>query len=284
MKRIIVGTMTWGAWGRKFSPSEMTSLIDHCAALGLNSFDHADIYGGYTTEKEFGNSFKKSGVSRHELCHITKCGIQYPCEQRPLSVKHYNYTKTHIIASVENSLRHLHTDYLDVVLLHRPSPLMETDLIADAFSTLEKAGKVKGFGVSNFTPQQMTLLRQSVSLDWNQVECSLSASKVMFDGTLDYHQTHGIGTMAWSPLGDYFKGGEEKTPTRELLGKLSQKYSASPDQLLLAWLLQHPAKIHPVVGTTRVDRLENALSAQTISLDLEDWFAMLEANNGTPVP
>lgn len=285
MNRLIVGTMTWGAWGRKFSTKSAAALIQNCVALGLKSFDHADIYGGYSTEAEFGQAFKASGIARKDIIHISKCGIQMPCDARPLAVKHYDYSKNHILTSAENSLRHLQTDYLDVLLLHRPSPLMQVEEIAAAFSQLKTSGKVKSFGVSNFTPTQIQYLQKEVDLDWNQIECSLSHNQPMFDGSLDFHLTQNIGSMAWSPLGNYFK---EESPAKKrvqpLMQELCTNYNASEDQVLLAWLLQHPAHIHPVLGTTRLERLSASVAAKKISLSLTDWFRLLEAQWGHEVP
>lgn len=285
MNRIIAGTMTWGEWGRKFSTTESAQLIRDCVSLGLTTFDHADIYGGYTTEALFGRGFRESGISRDRVIHISKCGIQYPCLARPLDVKHYDYSKKHLIASAEKSLENLQTDYLDVLLLHRPSPLLQVEEVAQAFTELKQKGKVKAFGLSNFTPSQIALIQSTVPIEWNQVECSLSQSSALFDGTLDYHQTHGLGTMAWSPLGNYF---DPSTPKNDklydLMKILMEKYNTTEDQLLLAWLLQHPAHIHPVVGTTRIERLKVAKDAIHLTLELQDWFLLLEAYNGKAVP
>lgn len=276
--------MTWGEWGRKFSPQQAASLLTQCVENGLTTFDHADIYGGYTTEADFGKGVKEAGLERETLIYISKCGIQMPCEKRSLEIKHYNYTKEHIIRSVEQSLSNLKTDYLDVLLLHRPSPLMEVEVIADAFNTLERSGKVKAFGTSNFTPSQIELLSTEITLEWNQIECSLSHNKPLFDGSLDHHRTKKIGTMAWSPLGNFYK--EETKATnrlKSLFKTLSEKYNASEDQLLLAWLLQHPANIHPVVGSTRIERLKAAHAACKINLAIEDWFLLLETQWGHEV-
>lgn len=285
MNRIIAGTMTWGTWGRNFTRNEMASLIQKCVDLGLTTFDHADIYGGYTTEEAFGHGFKSSGVSRNSVIHITKCGIQYPCEQRPLAVKHYDYSTSHITASVEQSLRNLQTDYIDLLLLHRPSPLLAIDEVVAAIESLLGSGKIKSFGVSNFTPSQIEMLKTVVDVKWNQIECSLSQSTPMFDGSLDYHQTKGIQTMAWSPLGNYFSENRPSNPKLDtLMNELKEKYNASADQLLLAWLLQHPAQLHPVVGTTRIERLAKAKETPSITLTRDDWFLMLERQNGAPLP
>ena len=285
MNSIVVGTMTWGSWGANFTTDEMAQRIRECHALGLLSFDHADIYGGYSTEEAFGKGFAQSGVDREELIFISKCGIQYPCENRPLAVKHYDYSAKHIIASAEQSLRYLKTDYLDVLLLHRPSPLLDSTEVMEAFTQLKKSGKVNAFGVSNFTPSQLHMIHGQFPLEWNQIECSLSQSTALFDGTLDNHQTHQIGTMAWSPLGNFFREENEATKrVHALLDTLCEKYNATKDQLLLAWLLKHPAKIHPVVGTTKHERLALAKAAITISLTLEDWFLLHTAQTGEKVP
>ena len=277
--------MTWGEWGRKFSTIQATKLIEQCVEIGLTTFDHADIYGGYTTEAEIGRAFKESSISRDQVIHISKCGIQYPCKERPLAVKHYDYSKKHIIQSAEQSLKNLQTDYLDVLLLHRPSPIMDPNTVLDAFSTLKQEGKVKSFGVSNFTPSQLGLLQSNIDLKWNQIECSLTYNKPLFDGGLDYHQTHKLGTMAWSPLGNYFKDPEAKSATlKKLMQELAIKYNATEDQLLLAWLLHHSANIHPVVGTTRIERLKKAQEATQVQLEIQDWFLLLEAEKGKQVP
>ena len=277
--------MNWGDWGGKFNRKQTAALITQCVENGLYTFDHADIYGGYTTEEDFGQGFKDSKINREDLIFISKCGIQMPCKKRPTAVKHYNYSKTHIITSVEQSLINLQTDYLDVLLLHRPSPLLMVEEVTAAFNTLKISGKVKSFGVSNFPPSQLDLLNTEISLDWNQIECSLSHNTPLFDGSLDHHLIKGIGTMAWSPLGNFFK---EDNPNNQrlksLMASLGEKYNASEDQLLLAWLLKHPAGIHPVVGTTRIERLKAAMDAIKINLSREDWFLLLETQWGQKVP
>ena len=285
MNRLIVGTMTWGEWGRKFSTKEAAKLIQDCVAMGLRSFDHADIYGGYTTETTFGAAFKSSCVNRDSVFFISKCGIQMPCEARPLTVKHYDYSAEHIRMSVENSLRNLNTDYLDVLLLHRPSPLMHAETIAKITQELKQEGKIKQLGVSNFTPTQMKLIQKEVALEWNQFECSLTHENGFFDGTLDHMKTHSIGAMAWSPLGSYFKeNGAKNERISECMRSLCKKYNCNEDQLLLAWLVYPPAKIYPVVGTTSAKRLAQSKAALDIPLELMDWFLLLEASMGKPLP
>lgn len=279
--RIISGTMTWGSWGAQLSTSEMAARIDAIVELGITHFDHADIYGGYTTEAEFGAAFAQSSVSREALTYITKCGIQYPSEARPLAVKHYDYSPEHIRFSVENSLRNLQTDYLDILLLHRPSPLMNPADIIPTIQSLQQEGKIKAFGVSNFTPSQIELLSSEIKIQWNQIQCSLTHTDPLTNGDLDYCQAHSIGVMAWSPLGSYFKEEEaKKQRLQPLMQELQKTYDASEDQILLAWLLQHPAAIHPVLGTTKPERLQKALDAFDITLDIQDWFRLYEASRG----
>lgn len=285
VSRIISGTMTWGAWGKALNTKEMIALMEEAMDLGIHTFDHADIYGGYTTERDFGLALAESGMDREKMTLISKCGIQMPCEARPLNVKHYDYSAKHIRMSVENSLRNLNTDYLDVLLLHRPSPLMHVEEIADVVQKLQEQGKIKTWGVSNFTITQMALLQRAIPLAWNQIECSLTHYEPLFDGILDRLQEEKIGVMAWSPLGSYFKkDNQQKDRLNRPFPKLCEKYNCTEDQLLIAWLLYHPANIYPVVGTTEPKRLAQAVAAEKITLDIQDWFILLEASMGKPLP
>lgn len=282
---VVAGAMTWGSWGKQFSTREMVSMINHCVDIGISSFDHADIYGGYSTEKDFGLAFSQSGVSREDIQLISKCGIQYMSDVRDNKVKHYDYSSEYIIWSVEQSLNNLKTEYLDLFLVHRPSPLMEPEEIAEAVAQLTKQGKIKDFGVSNFTPSQINMLETAVPVSANQVEFSLTADKVMFDGTLDDCIANKRTAMAWSPLGAYFREDTDQTRRiRKVIEELTAKYKADESQLLLAWIMKHPAKVHPVVGTTDADRLTNALYASQIELELEDWFLLHTASLGHKVP
>lgn len=283
--RIIAGTMTWGLWGKQLSKKEIVTLINDCLENNITTFDHADIYGEYTTENEFGNAFAESGIGREKVQLISKCGIQYMSENRNNKIKHYNYSKDYIIWSVEESLKHLKTAYLDLLLLHRPSPLMHPEVIAEAVSVLKQQGKIKGFGVSNFTTSQVDLISKYTEISVNQIQFSLTHHNAMHDGTLDQMMLKNISPMAWSPLGAVFKEDTEQTQRiHKQLETLQDKYNATIDQLLLAWLLKHPAKIHPVVGSTNKKRLKNAVKAIDINLELEDWFLMLVACQGYKVP
>ena len=277
--------MTWGSWGKQLSKRDMDTLIHHCISNNITTFDHADIYGGYTTEADFGSAFIDSGVKREDIQLISKCGIQYLCDKRDNKVKHYNYSKDYIIWSVEESLKNLQTEYLDLLLLHRPSPLMVAEDIAEAITILKKDGKIKDFGVSNFTTSQLEMIGLRMDVDVNQIEFSLTQHTAMHDGTLDYMKTCGIKPMAWSPLGSVFREDNEQTRRiHKQLGVLMDKYNATEDQLLLAWIMRHPAGIHPVVGTTNKTRLTQAVEASKIELELEDWFLILVASQGHKVP
>jgi predicted oxidoreductase len=283
--KIIAGTMAWGQWGKQLKTKEMSSLIHHCLENDITTFDHADIYGDYSTEAEFGIAFVESGINRSDIKLVSKCGIQYLGKSRTNKIKHYNYSKDYIIWSVEESLKHLKTDYLDALLLHRPSPLMHPYEVMEAVAKLAQEGKIKDFGVSNFTPSQVDLISSEVPITINQIEFSITNHLAMYDGVLDQMIIKNIIPMAWSPLGNVFK---EMTEQAKRLHKqleiFQEKYNATKDQLLLAWILKHPAKIHPVVGTTNSTRITNTKRALLLDLGLEDWFFILKASQGHKVP
>ncbi len=277
--------MTWGHWGKQFSTVQMIDLMQHCIEKGITTFDHADIYGSYTTEADFGKAFAESSIKREKIQLISKCGIQLVSENRANKVKHYHYSKDYIIWSVENSLKNLQTDYLDLLLLHRPSPLMHPNDIAEAISALKKDGKIKDFGVSNFTTSQVELISNYTEISVNQIEFSLTQPSAMYYGSLDQMMIKDIVPMSWSPLGCVFKKDSEQTRRiHKQLGALMDMYNATEDQLLLAWILKHPSNIHPVIGTTSKKRIVDAVKAVDITLLLEDWFLILAASQGHEVP
>lgn len=276
--------MTWGVWGKKLRKNQIIDLMQHCIEQNITTFDHADIYGDYTTESDFGHAFAESDIERDHIQLISKCGIQLISEHRNNSVKHYNFDSNYIIKSAENSLKHLKTDYLDLFLIHRPSPLIEPDEIAEAILDLKERGLIKEFGVSNFTPSQVELISKSVDIVTNQIEFSLTQNTAMHNGSLDHMMTKNITPMAWSPLGNVFREDTEQTRRiHKQLGELLNKYNATEDQLLLAWILKHPSHIHAVVGTTTKKRITDAAKAVHIELELEDWFKILEACQGHEV-
>ena len=283
--KIIIGCMSWGDWGKQLSQTEQAELISFCVENGNNTFDHADIYGDYTTEAEFGAALKQSGINRDQIELVSKCGIQHDGDTRPNRVKHYNYSKEYIVWSAEESLKNLGTDYLDTFLLHRPSPLMHPDEIAEAISKLKERGKIRTFGVSNFTPSQVSMLASRIEVEVNQVEFSLTQHSALYDGTLDQIIEKGIKAMSWSPLGSVFKSEDEQTERiHQSLDRLSEKYSHPKDVILLAWILRHPAWVSPVIGTTNPERIKNTSRALTLEMELEDWFVLLKASQGHKVP
>ena len=283
---IIAGVMNWGVWDKNLNTNEFTHLINLFIENGITTFDHADIYGGYTTEASFGKALSESKIDRKKIQLITKCGIQYTSENRPNNtIKHYEYSKDYIIWSAENSLKNLQTDYLDVFLLHRPSPLMQADEIAEAVSKLKADGKILSFGVSNFTPFQTELLRQKTEISFNQVQFSATHHEAMLDGSFDYMQIHNIKPMAWNPLGTVFRENTDQTfRLRQLLAKLVEKYHMGSDIILLAWIMQHPAGISPVAGTVNSGRIQQLMKAKSLVLDKQDWFAIWTESMGNRVP
>jgi predicted oxidoreductase len=215
---------------------------------------------------------------------VSKCGIKFKCDFTPNNlVKHYDLSADSIITSVNNSLANLGCDYLDLLLVHRPSPLMNVDEIAETFYQLQREGKVKQFGVSNFTPSQFDLLNSRIPLLTNQIEFSVLANQALFDGSLDQLQQYKLRPMAWSPLAGGKIFNSDKPQLTQLLQELADKYAVSVEQIALAWILRHPSNIQIVLGTQKSSRLINTLAAQHIELDIQDWFAILETVNGYPV-
>lgn len=281
---IVAGTMNWGVWDKMLTSSEMVHLMNICIENKVTTFDHADIYGGYTTEAQFGKAFAESKIPREKIQLISKCGIQL-AESRNNTIKHYDYSKEYIVWSVENSLKNLQTDYLDVLLLHRPSPLMKADEIAEAIAKLKSEGKIIDFGVSNFTASQTELIQQKTEINFNQIQFSATHHQAMLDGSLDYMQLHNIRPMSWNPLGTVFREDIEQTRRLKiLLGKLVEKYHMGSDTLLLAWILKHPSKIIPVAGTVNIARIQLLMKATELELEMEDWFAIWTESMGNKVP
>ena len=281
---IIIGTMRWGIWGANHSIKDVQKLIETSLSHNLSTFDHADIYGNYTTEKLFGDAFSGMNINREEVQFISKCGIQMPCENRNFELKSYNYSKEHILKSVDQSLANLKTDYLDLLLLHRPSPLLNPEEIAESFSLLREQHKVRHFGVSNFSPSQFDVINNAFPIITNQVEISLNQTKTFYDGTLDQMMLKKLQPMAYSVMGNYFsEKSEENLRIKTVLVNLCEKYNAAENQILLAFILKHPAQILPVIGTSRVENIKLFKDSLGINLENEDWFKLLEAHKGSEV-
>ncbi|MBU8882003.1 aldo/keto reductase [Kaistella sp. DKR-2] len=281
---IIIGTMRWGIWGANHSAKGVQNLIETSFEEGLTTFDHADIYGNYTTEKLFGDAFSEMKIDRAKVQFISKCGIEMPCENRNFKIKSYNYSKEHISNSVDKSLENLKTDYLDLLLLHRPSPFMNPEEIGETFNLLRDQKKVRHFGVSNFSPSQFDLINDAFPLVTNQVEISVSQTGAFYDGTLDQMMLKKLQPMAWSVMGNYFtEKSEQNTRIKSVLEEICSKYDAEENQILLAFILKHPSKILPVIGTSRRDVIKKFKQSLSINLDREDWFKLLEAAEGEEV-
>ena len=284
----MVGTMRMGQWGSKMNTSEIEKFIEGCIALDLMDFDHADIYGSYTTEADFGAVLKKRPDLRTQMRITTKCGIKMVSENRPEHlIKSYDLTKDHIKRSVENSLIALHTDHIDTLLLHRPDYLLDPHEIASAFTELENEGKVKYFGVSNFSVSQFELLQEIFPLCTHQVEVSLLHREAFENGVLDQCQKWGITPTAWSPLGGgaLLKSSEDQdmAKVQKKITTLCEKHDAQPDQVLLAWLRKHSAGIVPVLGTSKLSRIKNAKDSLKINLTHEEWYMLWQAATGTEI-
>lgn len=296
--RLIFGVWRMIDW--QMTTPQIRELIDRCLEWGITSFDHADIYGDYRCEGLFGAALAEAPALREQMQIIDKCGIRLVSARRPRHQIHdYDTSAAHIHASVDNSLKQLHTDYLDVLLIHRPDPLMNADEIAQTFVDLNQAGKVRSFGVSNFTPSQFNLLasRLPFPLVTNQIEISVLHLDPFTDGTLDHCQQLRIAPMAWSPFagGRLFQSqadrpaGETAKPRIQRVQAALQQVGdqlggATIDQVALAWLLTHPAGIFPILGTGKLDRIQSAIAAEQFRLTREQWFTIWTASTGAEVP
>ncbi|AKJ31203.1 aldo/keto reductase [Caldimonas brevitalea] len=286
LSRIVAGAWRMDAWG--WTPQQRQRWIEQNLEVGVSSFDHADIYGGYTVEALFGEALALAPSLRARLQLVSKCGIQLVSAARPEHrLKAYDTSYDHIVASAEHSLRALRTDHLDLLLLHRPDPLMDADEVARAFDHLRQAGKVLHFGVSNFTPAQFSLLASRTALSTNQVECSPLQLQALHDGTLDQAQQLRLKPMIWSPLagGRLFTGDDERSRrVRACLERIAARYGCSPASVAYAWLLRHPALPLPIVGSRRIEAVQEAVAALSVPLDAPTWHEIWSASTGHEVP
>jgi predicted oxidoreductase len=287
LSQLVAGT--WRLHERGWTAAETLRWIESFADLGATSFDHADIYGGYRVEALFGDALALAPALRERLQLVSKCGIRLVGHARGAArSKHYDTSAAHIVASVEQSLRALRTDRLDLLLIHRPDPLLDAAEVAAAVEALKRAGKILAFGVSNFAPAQFELLDAATPLATNQIELHPLRREPLHDGTLDQLQRRGRRPMIWSPLaGGRLLGGDESEPAqrvRWVLGELGARLGAAPATVAYAWLLRHPTRPHPVVGSMRVDGLREALAALGLRLTAEDWAELWQAGAGHPPP
>ncbi|WGK58860.1 aldo/keto reductase family oxidoreductase [Pantoea sp. SS70] len=282
---LIAGYWRLMEWG--MTPQQVVQFIEHHLALGITTVDHADIYGDYQCEAAFGAALRLAPGLREKLQIVTKCGIATRAKPEH-RIGHYITEASHILHSAENSLRHFHTDYLDLLLIHRPDPLMDADEIAEAFTALHQSGKVRHFGVSNFTASQFTLLQSRLpfSLVTNQLEISPLEQTSLLDGSLDQCQQNRIRPMAWSCLG----GGRlfndpHFQPLRDELEQVKQEIGASNiEQVVYAWVMKLPSRPLPIIGSGKIERVKEAVGACQLTLDRQQWFRIRKAAIGYDVP
>jgi len=261
--------------------------IEQALALGITTFDHADIYGDYRAEALFGEALKAAPALRSRMRLVTKCGIRLRSAQRAVRVNHYDTAAAYVRGQVEQSLLNLHAEQLDLVLIHRPDYLMDAAALAQTFATLTREGKVAQWGVSNHSTGQFALLHQHHPLTTNQLELSPLAMQALDDGTLDQAQALGVRPMIWSPLGGgrLFTGDDAQAlRVREEMTSIAARYGISLATLAYAWILRHPSRPHPITGTGRIAGLREAVAALCVQLDAQDWYAIWTASKGHAVP
>jgi len=285
MSRIVAGMWRMGDWG--MNVEQRVAFIEQCIAMGVTTFDHADIYGNYAVEGIFGEALRARPSLRDRMELVTKCGIKLLSPKRPQhQIQHYDTTRAYIVAQAEESLRQLNTDRIDLLLIHRPDPLMNFDEIAEAFTSLKQAGKVLHFGVSNFSRHQFEVLDRRIPLVTNQVEFSPLHVAPMFDETFDGLQDKGAAPMIWSPLA----GGRLFTTTdahaenlrlviKEVADRMEQPFSS----VIFAWIMQLPSRPIPLTGTGRIEAIGEAVAGTTFALSRDDWFKILRAARGHDV-
>ena len=257
------------------SPAHVQAKLEACLSQGITTMDQADIYGGYTAEAIFGAALKAAPALRDQIEIVTKCDIVAPVGRHAgARVKHYDTSLTHITASVEASLRDMATDRIDLLLIHRPDPLIDPDETGAALDTLVASGKVRAVGVSNFRPWDMDLLqsRMTTRLVTNQIELSLGAHDAFVNGDVAYLHQHRIAPMAWSPLA----GGKLSKPgaLRDRLDAVGALVGADWSAAAVAWLLHHPAGILPVMGTNNPGRIARLSDAVRVPMDRQTWYEL----------
>ncbi len=277
----------WRLMDWKMSAQQLVSFIEAHLDLGITTVDHADIYGGYQCEAAFGEALKLAPHLRERMEIVSKCGIAITARPEN-TLGHYITDRDHIIRSTEQSLKNLATDRLDLLLIHRPDPLMDADDVAEAFLALHQSGKVRHFGVSNFTPRQFTLLQSRLpfTLTTNQVEISPVHQPLLLDGTLDQLQQLRIRPMAWSCLGGGRLFNDESfKPLRDELTTVAQEVGAdSIEQVVYAWILRLPSQPLPIIGSGKIERVRSAIAAEQLQLTRQQWFRIRKAALGYDVP
>ena len=268
------------------SPEYVEAKIQACLDQGITTFDQADIYGDYGAEAVLGGALKANPALRNQIEIVTKCDIVAPIgiyADKP--VKYYDTSRAHIEASVNRSLSEMGVDHVDLLLIHRPDPLMDHNETGAALDDLVASGKVRAVGVSNFRPWDWQLLQSAMKtpLATNQIEISLAELSPLTNGDLAFHQQHDQPVMAWSPLG----GGSLMTGTGDVadrLDRIAAEQGVDRAAVAVAFLLRHPTRILPVLGTNNLDRIKMISDAEKVTLDRETWFSLYEAALGKEVP
>jgi len=273
---IIYSFWRWMEDPEGISYQSIEKKINTCIELGINTFDHADIYGNYQVEELFGKAIKQKSFKREEIVISTKCGINVVDNARlQYRIRHYDSSHEHIFKSVKKSLANLKTDYIDILLLHHPDPLTDPDETGSALTELVNEGLVRYVGVANFTVHQHRLLksRLAIPIVTNHIELNLLNTKAITDGTIDFIKQQYSRPLAWAPLAGgrlLDQNDESSFNIRSTLKKIAAKYSINEEQLAIAWLLKLGAL--PIVGTNSIQRIKNATSAVNINIDRQDWY------------
>jgi len=285
LSRIVAGMWRMGEWD--MAVDRRVAFIEECLTLGVTSFDHADIYGNYGVEELFGAALRAQPSLRDRIELVSKCGIKLLSAKHPgHTIQHYDTGASHIIASAEASLRKLGTDRLDLLLIHRPDPLMDFDEIAAAFTRLQQDGKVRHVGVSNFTRHQFESLNRRIPLSTNQVEFSPLHTAPMFDQTFDGLQDLGVAPMIWSPLGGgrLFDAADERgAALRQTIQDVANRLDKPFCSVVFAWIMRLPCRPIPLTGSGRIAAIREAVLGASIELEREDWFRILRAARGHEV-
>jgi predicted oxidoreductase len=285
-----VSRIIYGLWrhtdDQNISSKKLQSKIEACLDQGISTFDQADIYGGYSSEALLGETLKQAPHLRDNMEIITKCDIVAPIGiYSDKRVKHYDTSAQHINFSVERSLSQMAIDQIDLLLLHRPDPLMDAQETGSVLDALAASGKVKGIGVSNFKPWDIDLLQSCTQnrLLTNQIEISLLHNSAFTNGDLAYLQQHKITPMAWSPLGGGALFKDKHTPLWQKLNSIAKSYDVNPSSVAIAWLIRHPATIMPIMGSNDLQRIKRLSEALSFDLSHEEWFELLQIANGKEV-
>ena len=285
-----VSRIIYGLWrhtdDQDISSKKLQSKIEACLDQGISTFDQADIYGGYSSEALLGETLKQAPHLRENMEIITKCDIVAPIGiYSDKRVKHYDTSAQHINFSVERSLSQMAIDQIDLLLLHRPDPLMDAQETGSVLDALVASGKVKGIGVSNFKPWDIDLLQSCTQnrLLTNQIEISLLHNSAFTNGDLAYLQQHKIAPMAWSPLGGGALFKDKQTPLWQKLNSIAKSYNVQPSSVATAWLIRHPATIMPIMGSNDLQRIKRLSEALSFDLSREEWFELLQIATGKEV-